>query len=65
METLPARREKNSFGRQINFPRFAPFQIEKRGEQVIVVISIEEYEPAFPILTEAKITRLSPSREIT
>jgi hypothetical protein len=65
METLPARRAKNSFERLINFPRFASFQMEKRGEPVIVVMSIEEYELSFPILTEAKIARLRPSRENT
>ena len=65
METLPAGKAKNSFERLINFPRFAPSQMEKRGPPLIVVMTVEDEEIALLILPEAKTARLIPSCENT
>lgn len=45
MKTLTAKDAKYGFGRLIDLARAEPVTIAKRGHPVVVVTSIEEYEP--------------------
>jgi prevent-host-death family protein len=43
MNSISAKKAKDSFGRLIDTARFAPVVIEKHGRPVVVVLSVEEY----------------------
>jgi prevent-host-death family protein len=44
MKTLGASEAKNRFGEMLDFARREPVQIAKKGRNVAVVLSIEEFE---------------------
>jgi prevent-host-death family protein len=44
MKTLGASEAKNNFGELLDLARRQPVQITKKGRNVVVVVSIEEFE---------------------
>ena len=44
MNSISARKAKDSFGRLIDTARAGPVVIEKHGRPVVVVLAVEEYE---------------------
>ncbi len=47
MKTMSAREAKNGFGLMIDTARAEPVLIEKHGRGVVVVVSVDEYDPRF------------------
>lgn len=44
MKTMSAREAKNAFGLMIDIARAEPMRIQKHGRDVVVVMSVEEYQ---------------------
>jgi prevent-host-death family protein len=45
MKKMSAKGAKNSFGLLLDYARTAPVQVDVQGRPVVVVISVEEFQP--------------------